>query len=147
VVVMPSREQDLAAENQNLRDANEALRHEVEVLSAKVAELEAHLSQRSRNSSLPPSQDSPKSRAERRMAEGEAAKKKRTEANRARAKQPGTPGVTLMRRSGPDEIVVHEPEHCGSCGKDLTCAAVEGEVSRQVLDTPSPYSPAPTTGR
>jgi len=135
---MAPREHDLAAENERLREANEALRHEVEVLSAKVAELEARLSQSSRNSSLPPSQDSPKSRAERRMAERESAKKKRTEAKRARGKQPGAPGATLMRRSDPDEIVVYEPEHCGSCGKDLTYAAVESEVSRQVLDTPEP---------
>jgi transposase len=135
---MPPREHDLAAENERLREANGALRHEVAVLSAKVAELEARLAQSSRNSSLPPSSDTPKSRAERRAAQREAAKARRAEDKRARGKQSGAPGATLMRRARPDEVVVHEPEHCSSCGKDLTCAAVEGEVSRQVYDTPDP---------
>ncbi len=143
MVVMPPREHDLAAENEALRKDIEILQHEVEVLSAKVAELEARLGQNSRSSSLPPSSDSPKSRAERRAAQREAAKAKgaeakRAEAKRARGKQPGALGATLERRSDPDEVVVHEPERCDSCGNDLTNAPPEGVTSRQVYDTPDP---------
>ena len=138
MVAMPVREHDLVVENEALRKENEALRHEVEVLSAKVAELEARLGRNSRNSSLPPSSDSPKSRAERRAAQREAAKAKGAEAKRARGKQPGAPGATLERRSEPDEVVVHEPERCSSCGNDLTDAAPEGVWSRQVYDTLDP---------
>jgi transposase len=135
---MAPRADNLASENEVLRRENEALRREIKVLSAKVAELEARLSQSSRNSSLPPSQDSPKTRAERRAAEREAAKEKRGEAKRARGKQPGAPGTTLMRRSDPDEVVVYQPEHCISCGNDLTGTPVDDEVSRQVYDTSAP---------
>ncbi|MGH8980554.1 MAG: IS66 family transposase [Acidimicrobiales bacterium] len=159
---MPAREHDLGTENERLRKENEdlrhevemlsamvakqdtlrqdteALRHEVEVLSAKVAELEARLQQSSRNSSLPPSSDSPKSRAERRAAQREAAKAERAEGKRARGKQPGSPGTTLMRQADPDEIVVHEPSRCTSCGKDLSGVAGEDFTSRQVYDTPDP---------
>lgn len=104
----------------------------------KVAELEARLQQGSRNSSLPPSSDSPKSRAERRAAQREAAKAKRAGEKRARGKQPGTPGTTLMQRNDPDEVVVHEPGSCGSCGGDLTDVPAEDVCSRQVFDTPDP---------
>ena len=135
---MVAREHDLAAENEALRQENASLRQEVAALSSKIAELEARLGQSSRNSSLPPSSDSPKSRAERRAAERQAAKTKRGETKRSRGKQPGAPGVTLMQRIEPDEIVMHEPEHCDSCGKDLTGARVEDEVSRQVFDTANP---------
>jgi transposase len=135
---MPARAHDLAAENKALREENEALRHEIEVLSAKVAELEARLGQSSRNSSLPPSADSPKSRAERRAAQREAAKAKRAGEGRARGKQPGAEGKSLSMREHPDEVIDHSPEHCDSCGKDLSDAEVESIVRRQVLDTPDP---------
>jgi hypothetical protein len=141
MVVMPPREHDLAAENEALRKDIEILQHEVEVLSAKVAELEARLGQNSRSSSLPPSSDSPKSRAERRAAQREAAKAKGAEAKRARGKQPGAPGATLERRSDPDEVVVHEPERCDSCGNDLTNAPPEGVTSRQVYDIRATHHP------
>ena len=86
---MPPRAHDLVAENERLREANEALRHEVAVLSAKIAELEVRLALSSRNSSLPPSQGSPKSRAERRAHQREAAKAARGEPTRPPASSPG----------------------------------------------------------
>ena len=136
---------ELESENARLHAENEELRAwlvgrdaRVAELESRIAEFEARLGRSSLNSSLPPSQDSPKSRAERRAAQREAAKASRGEDKRSRGKQPGAPGATLMRQARPDEVVVHEPEHCSSCGKDLTCTAVEGEVSRQVYDTADP---------
>lgn len=128
----------LHAENNELRAWLVARDERVGELESRIAELESRVSQSSRNSSLPPSQDSPKSRAERRAAQREAAKAKRGEDKRARGKQPGAPGSALMRRADPDRVVVHEPASCSSCGKDLTDVAAEDVVTRQVYDTPAP---------
>lgn len=117
---------------------NAGLRAEIERLLRLVAELEARLGQSSHNSSLPPSSDSLKSRAERRAAQREAAKAKRPEERRPRGKQPGAEGKSLSMREHPDRVVFHPPERCDACGKDLSCAEVEGIVRRQVLDTPDP---------
>lgn len=130
----------LRAENAVLRAENETLRAEPEELRRRLGEFE-HRQKSSSNSSLPPSKDSPgeaaratKSRAERR-AEKRAAEK--TE-KRRRSKQPGAPGANLAQREDPDEIVVHEPERCSSCGDDLATAREEGHEARQVFDLPAP---------
>ncbi|MGO8724727.1 MAG: IS66 family transposase [Acidimicrobiales bacterium] len=128
---MPSRE---SAEIEALREENEELRHQVETLSAKVTELEARLGQSSRTSSLPPSSDSPKSRAERRAE----ARQQTKDATRTRGKQPGAPGANLPMREVPDEVLIHEPTRCSSCGTDLSDAPAEGFEARQVFDTPDP---------
>ena len=135
---VPPNERDLATENEALRQEVEALRRENETLSARVADLEARLSRDSRNSSAPPSSDPPRSRAERRAAAREEAKAKAAKQRHTRGKQPGAPGASLARRTDPDQVVVHDPECCSSCGRDLSDAPVEGVVSRQVLDTPTP---------
>lgn len=142
---MPARERDLAAENEVLREENGALRRELDglrqvndALSGRIAELEARLGQSSRNSSLPPSSDSPKSRAERRAAAREQQKARATEEKRSRGKQPGAPGANLPMSETPDEVLSLEPERCASCGEDLSSAPVEGFSRRQVFDTPVP---------
>ena len=142
---MPANERDLATENQALRDELEAseaqiaaLGQEIETLKATVAELEARLSQDSRNSSLPPSSDSPKSRAERRAAAREKAKAQAIGEQRARGHQPGAPGSNLSMREVPNEVIPHEPGPCSSCGADLSSALLEGFSARQVFDTPHP---------
>ena len=125
-------------ENHALRDELDAVREESRVLAGKVTELEARLGQSSSNSSLPPSSDSLKSRAQRRAEQREAAKNKRSENTRARGKQPGQEGKYLEMRDDPDHVVVHDPERCDACGKDLGNAEVEAVERRQVLDTPDP---------
>ena len=156
---MPARGHDFVAENDALRDENHTLRDELDavrdenhalrdeldavreesrVLAGKVTELEARLGQSSSNSSLPPSSDSLKSRAQRRAEQREAAKNKRSENTRARGKQPGQEGKYLEMRDDPDHVVVHDPERCDACGKDLGNAEVEAVERRQVLDTPDP---------
>jgi len=132
----------LAAENEALREQNAAQSVEIERLTRMVDELTRRLDKGSKNSSSPPSADSPrqqaeatKTRAERRA---EAKANRRDEVERNRGKQPGAPGQNLSMRPDPDEIVDHEPTCCVSCGDDLGDAPIEGIERRQVFDTPNP---------
>lgn len=96
-------------------------------LIAKVAELEARVGKNSQNSSKPPSSDAfvkPPPRSLRRPS------------GRRPGKQDGEPGFRLQPREVPDEVVVHVPGACGSCGADLHQAPVVGEQARQVFDLP-----------
>src|SRR5688572_24412938 len=96
-------------------------------LTARVADLEARLGKNSQNSSKPPSSDAfvkPPPRSLRRRT------------GRGPAKQPGEAGSRLEPRSDPDEIVVHVPSSCRSCGSGLDLAPIIGEQARQVFDLP-----------
>jgi len=131
-----------ADREQHLEAENASLRAEIEHLTRKITELEQRLNQGSKNSSLPPSSDSPKqqaeatkTRADRRAA---AKAKRKDEVERHRGKQPGAPGQNLAMRAVPDEIALHEPTSCTSCGEDLGSADDEGFERRQVFDTPGP---------
>ena len=131
----------LVAQNDLLRVENASLAAEIELLTRKIAELEQRLKKSSRNSSLPPSSDSPGERAEARQSRAERRAEERRqakEAARRRGKQPGAEGQHLARRVDPDEIVVHEPEHCSSCAKELSSSQAEGFEARQVFDVPDP---------
>ena len=145
----PNREGLLEAENEALRAENAVLVGEVEAVRAenaeltrRVDELSRRLERGSKNSSMPPSSDSPKHRAEatttRAQRRAEAKAKRKDDVERRRGKQPGAPGTNLAMRTDPDEIVDHEPTHCGSCGNDLADAPIEGMERRQVFDTPVP---------
>ena len=96
-------------------------------LSARVAELEARLGKNSQNSSKPPSSDAFVKPAPRSL---------RGKSGRKPGKQTGEPGARLEPKPDPDEIVVHAPAVCGSCGSDLATAAVVGDRRRQVFDLP-----------
>ena len=136
------REQQLEAENEALREENAKQAGEIERLSVKIAELEQRLNQGSRNSSLPPSSDSPKQRAEatktRADRRAEAKAKRKDEIERRRGKQPGAAGQNLEMKAVPDYVVPHAPTSCTSCGEDLGGADDEGFERRQVFDTPDP---------
>ena len=133
---------DLEAENEVLREQNVAQAAEIARLTRMVDELTRRLDKGSKNSSSPPSADSPKHQAEatRTRAErrAEAKAKRRDDVERNRGKQPGAPGQNLSMRSDPDETLDHEPTSCVSCGEDLGDAPVEGIERRQVFDTPDP---------
>ena len=96
----PSYE-ELAAENAQLRVM-------VEVLRAEVAELRRQLGQNSRNSSKPPSSDSPFTKPK--------PKSLRRRSGRKPGGQPGHPGSTLVLVADPDEHERHEPGPCTGCG-------------------------------
>lgn len=96
-------------------------------LSARVSELESRLAKNSQNSSKPPSSDAfvkPPPRSLRRRS------------GRGPGKAPGDPGSRLEPRSEPDQVLVHAPQWCSSCGEDLDGAPVVAEQARQVLDLP-----------
>ena len=99
------------------------------MLESKLADLEERLGRNPRNSSMPPSAEgfskptSP-SRAERRAA------------GRKQGKQPGAPGKHLAQVTDPDQVVVHTPPSCSSCGSGLEDGEVVGSERRQVFDLP-----------
>lgn len=105
-----------------------ALQEQLDRQARQIARLEERLGLDSHNSSKPPSSDLPgspgkKSRAERR-AEKRATPKKRSGG-----------GSTLKRVETPDEVVVHSPDACMGCGKDISdLEASTGTASRQVFD-------------
>ena len=131
----------MLAENTALREENDALKAQIEEQGLKIAELEKRLGKSAQNSSLPPSSDSPGKRAEatKTRAERRAEEKRVRKAQvRRRGKQVGAPGQNLPASDDPDEVVIHEPEQCSSCGDDLSGASEEGFESRQVFDAPDP---------
>jgi transposase len=97
-------------------------------LQAEVAELRGQLGQNSRNSSKPPSSDSPFVKP--------APKSLRRKSGRKPGGQKGHPGSTLAQVADPDETVRHEPGPCGGCGADLADAPQVSVERRQVFDLP-----------
>lgn len=95
----PGRDQ-LEAELAALRAENAQQAGEIERLSRKITELEQRLSQGSKNSSLPPSSDSPKQQAEatktRADRRAEAKAKRKDDVERRRGK-PGLPQSASTR--------------------------------------------------
>ena len=104
------------------------LRLVVEVLRAEVAELKRQLGQDSRNSSKPPSSDSPFTKP--------APKSLRRNSGRKPGGQPGHPGSTLALVEDPNERKRHEPGPCSGCGASLADAPEVGLERRQVFDLP-----------
>jgi len=100
----------------------------IEVLRAENAELRRQLGQDSRNSSRPPSTDSPFDKP--------APKSLRRRSGRKPGGQPGHPGTTLRQVADPDEVVVHEPHACRDCGQGLAGRPVSGLTRRQLFDIP-----------
>jgi transposase len=103
----------------------------IAVLQARVAELERQLALNSRNSSKPPSSDSPFVKPVK-----PAPRSLRGRSGRKPGGQPGHPGSTLELVADPDEVVRHEPGPCRGCGDDLAGAAETGVERRQVFDLP-----------
>ena len=97
-------------------------------LEAEVAELRRQVGQNSRNSSKPPSSDSPFIKP--------APRSLRRKSGRKPGGQPGHPGSTLALVANPDERLRHEPGPCTGCGADLTDAPEVGAERRQVFDLP-----------
>ena len=130
----PSRE-ELAAENAELRELVAALQAQVAGLTARLdaletenTELKRQLGLDSRNSSKPPSSDSPFAKP--------APKSLRGKSGRKPGGQPGHPGSTLAQVADPNERLRHEPGPCAGCGSDLADAPEVGMEKRQVFDLP-----------
>jgi hypothetical protein len=102
-----------------LWEDNGGLAGQVERLTRKVAELKSHLGKSSLNSSLLSSSDAPGKRAEATKTRAERraeAKRARRQQGSRRGKQVGAPGRNLPPNDDPDEVVIHEPKQCSSCG-------------------------------
>jgi transposase len=127
----------LVARVDALEEVNRRLGAENEQLRAEVGRLRAELGKNSRNSSKPPSRDPAAERE--RQAEARRVKRSQGGKRRRAGKQPGSPGTTLAMSENPDEIVVHEPSCCDSCGGELSPDdELVGTVRRQVVDIPQP---------
>ncbi|MGB3440389.1 MAG: IS66 family transposase [Actinophytocola sp.] len=100
----------------------------IDQLEAEVAELKRRLGQNSRNSSRPPSSDSPFTKP--------APKSLRRESGKNPGGQPGHPGSTLALVEDPNERKRHEPGACRGCGAGLADAPEVGMERRQVFDLP-----------
>jgi transposase len=100
----------------------------IEQLEADVADLRRQLGQNSRNSSRPPSSDSPFTKP--------APKSLRRKSGRRPGGQPGHPGSTLAMVDNPNQRRRHEPGPCTGCGASLVNAPEVGMERRQVFDLP-----------
>ena len=103
---------------------------EIAQLKAELEELKRRLGRNPRNSSTPPSAEGlrkpvAKSRSQRR------------EEKRRQGKQPGAEGKHLAQVADPDEVVVHAPGACWSCGGDLATSEVTAVEVRQVFEVPA----------
>ncbi|MHB1999507.1 MAG: IS66 family transposase [Solirubrobacteraceae bacterium] len=112
-----------------LEAENAALRAENALLRERIEELERRLGQNSRNSSMSPSSDPPKSRAERRRAARDAYK-------RSMRKSGGQPGHEGKHRqmAAPEQVdksFDHLPEQCSGCGRAFTGA--EQQTGKPVI--------------
>ena len=105
-----------------LRGMVSDLRTMVEALQAEVADLKRQLGQNSRNSSKPPSSDSPFVKP--------AAKSLRGKSGKKPGGQLGHPGSTLALVDDPNERLRHEPGPCTGCGADLADAPEVGVERR-----------------
>ncbi|HEY3260904.1 MAG TPA: IS66 family transposase [Pseudonocardiaceae bacterium] len=123
----PSYE-ELAAENGELRALVERLTARLDTMEAENAELRRQLGQNSRNSSKPPSLDSPFVKP--------APKSLRGRSGRKPGGQLGHPGSTLELVADPKERLRHEPGPCSGCGAGLADAPEVGVERRQVFDLP-----------
>jgi transposase len=98
----------------------------IEQLEAEVGELRRQLGQNSRNSSKPPSSDSPFTKP--------APRSLRRRSGRKPGGQPGHPGSTLALVANPEERRRHEPGPC--TGADLRDAPEVGVERWWVFDLP-----------
>lgn len=100
----------------------------VEALRAEVGELRRQLGQNSRNSSRPPSSDSPFVKP--------APRSLRRKSGRKPGGQQRHLGSTLALVSDPNKQLRCEPRPCVGCGGDLADAPEVGVERRQVFDLP-----------
>lgn len=105
---------------------NVVLRQRVAELEARLKALEDRLAQDSHNSSKPPSGD----------LFGRRTKSQRSKSERLPGGQKGHKGKTLKMVSDPDEVVLHQPEACSSCGAAVSESVLIASDKRQVFDLP-----------
>jgi transposase len=123
---LESRVVTLERDNAELRAENASLKVENAKLRAENDDLKRQLAQNSRNSSKPPSSDSPE--------QAPPPRSLRRKTGRKPGKQPGAAGFSLKLIDDPNKVIDHLPHCCRGCGTDLDSAASAGVVRRQVTD-------------
>ena len=123
---------------------NAELNNRILFLEAENRELRARLSRiecpekDSRNSSIPPSKESPKAQETRRT------RSLRKPTGRPSGGQPRHVGTTLLMREKADDTKWHNPEYCSCCGESLKNITGEDVETRQSIDVPLPICPIVT---
>lgn len=115
-------------------DSQTVVQAVIVLYESKIAHLEAHiktledqLSQNSKNSSKPPSSDG---------YQKPSPKSLRSRTRRKRGGQKGHRGSNLKMSSSPDNIIIHQAQHCRHCHQDLHNATLVDISVRQVYDIP-----------
>ena len=134
VELLQSQNTSFASQVELLQSQNTSLASQVETLTTKIAELEKRLGRNSSNSSFPPSSDFFGSKAKTESPNRTV----RRALGKKQGKQSGTEGKHLAQRIDPDEIIIHFPTDCESCGGDLSNAVIDSVETRQVFDLPEP---------
>ncbi len=98
----------------------------IATLTARVRELEDHQHRTSHNSHQPPASDGFKKQP--RSLRGRSGKRP--------GGQPGHPGQTLRFTAHPDQVLIHRPAQCASCGTPLADCPAQARHCRQVVDLP-----------
>jgi transposase len=94
-------------------------------LAARFEELERQTGRSSRNSSLPPSRDSPDARKQR----------PKKQSGRKQGGQSGHPGQHRQIVADPDRVVEHWPAVCAGCGEQISGRVASGDpVAHQVSE-------------
>jgi transposase len=119
---------ELVVENAGLCAMVMELQAAFAAAQTRIADLEARLGSNSKNSSRPPSSDSPFDKPEPKSLRGRS--------GRNAGGQPGHEGRTLRQVANPNRVVPHRPSACGACGSGLAGARVTGVEKRQVFDIP-----------
>jgi transposase len=102
----------------------EAQATRIDELVARMEELERLAGRSSRNSSLPPSRDSPDARKAR----------PKKQSGRKQGGQSGHPGRHRQMVADPDRVVEHWPSVCASCGEQVDRVADGDPVTHQVSE-------------
>jgi transposase len=105
-----------------------ALEEQNALLFTRLQQLEARLERNSHNSSKPPSSDGLKKTSK--------PPNLRQKTDLLPGGQPGHPGHTLEFVDHPDQMLLHAPLLCSTCGSSLQGAPVVDTQSRQVVDLP-----------
>lgn len=110
----------------SLVDSINQLIDTVEKQDQRIKKLEDQINKNSRNSSKPPSTDSPYKNKNK----DEKKKKQKPREQKKRA------GTTLNQVSDPDEVVSCKVDYCEHCHLDLSDVEIKGIDKRQVIDIP-----------
>ncbi|MGO9971504.1 MAG: DUF6444 domain-containing protein [Solirubrobacteraceae bacterium] len=95
------------------RAGPDAVAARIDELIARVEELERQIGRNSRNSSLPPSRDSPDARKTRPRKKG---------SGRSQGGQPGHPGQHRPMVADPNRVETYWPSACDACGAPIAQA-------------------------